>query len=122
MAGVKKAKPDLTKKVHEVPHKPGVYLMRDRFNRVAPIPNLNLNCNAILPLAGKIDNPTTISKSPAGQISGAPKVPLADFTPRFAAAWPNEPSSVRLHFPGSANRLIASSHPARAPSDNCTPA
>jgi excinuclease ABC subunit C len=27
-------KPDLTKKVHEVPHKPGVYLMRDRFNRV----------------------------------------------------------------------------------------
>jgi excinuclease ABC subunit C len=34
MAGVKKAKADLTKKVHEVPHKPGVYLMRDRFNRV----------------------------------------------------------------------------------------
>src|SRR6201984_1096744 len=34
MAGAKKAKPDLTKKVHEVPHKPGVYLMRDRFNRV----------------------------------------------------------------------------------------
>jgi excinuclease ABC subunit C len=29
-----KAKPDLQKKVHEVPHKPGVYLMRDRFNRV----------------------------------------------------------------------------------------
>jgi len=27
-------KPDLAKKVHEVPHKPGVYLMRDRFNRV----------------------------------------------------------------------------------------
>ncbi len=27
-------KPDLSKKVHEVPHKPGVYLMRDRFNRV----------------------------------------------------------------------------------------
>src|SRR5437870_431922 len=27
-------KPDLRKKVHEVPHKPGVYLMRDRFNRV----------------------------------------------------------------------------------------
>src|SRR3954470_23738967 len=30
----KKEKPDLTKRVHEVPHKPGVYLMRDRFNRV----------------------------------------------------------------------------------------
>jgi excinuclease ABC subunit C len=30
----KEEKPDLTKKVHEVPHKPGVYLMRDRFNRV----------------------------------------------------------------------------------------
>ena len=30
----KDEKPDLTKKVHEVPHKPGVYLMRDRFNRV----------------------------------------------------------------------------------------
>jgi excinuclease ABC subunit C len=29
-----KQKPDLRKKVHEVPHKPGVYLMRDRFNRV----------------------------------------------------------------------------------------
>jgi excinuclease ABC subunit C len=29
-----KEKPDLIKKVHEVPHKPGVYLMRDRFNRV----------------------------------------------------------------------------------------
>lgn len=27
-------KPDLSRKVHEVPHKPGVYLMRDRFNRV----------------------------------------------------------------------------------------
>ena len=34
MAALKKAKPDLQKKVHEVPHKPGVYLMRDRFNRV----------------------------------------------------------------------------------------
>ena len=34
MAVSKKEKPDLTKKVHEVPHKPGVYLMRDRFNRV----------------------------------------------------------------------------------------
>jgi excinuclease ABC subunit C len=34
MAISKGAKPDLTKKVHEVPHKPGVYLMRDRFNRV----------------------------------------------------------------------------------------
>jgi excinuclease ABC subunit C len=29
-----KERPDLNKKVHEVPHKPGVYLMRDRFNRV----------------------------------------------------------------------------------------
>src|SRR5438132_7498924 len=29
-----KERPDLQKKVHEVPHKPGVYLMRDRFNRV----------------------------------------------------------------------------------------
>jgi excinuclease ABC subunit C len=29
-----KEKPDLQKKVHEVPHKSGVYLMRDRFNRV----------------------------------------------------------------------------------------
>jgi excinuclease ABC subunit C len=29
-----KEKPDLRKKVHEVPHKPGIYLMRDRFNRV----------------------------------------------------------------------------------------
>ncbi|HEX4697513.1 MAG TPA: excinuclease ABC subunit UvrC [Candidatus Udaeobacter sp.] len=34
MAALKKAKPDLQKQVHEVPHKPGVYLMRDRFNRV----------------------------------------------------------------------------------------
>src|SRR5437879_12317347 len=34
MAALKRAKPDLQKKVHEVPHKPGVYLMRDRFNRV----------------------------------------------------------------------------------------
>src|ERR1700732_4325917 len=29
-----KEKPDLQKKMHEVPHKPGVYLMRVRFNRV----------------------------------------------------------------------------------------
>src|SRR5438874_10886492 len=29
-----KEKPDRAKKVHEVPHKPGVELMRDRFNRV----------------------------------------------------------------------------------------
>ena len=34
MAASKRNKPDLQKKVHEVPHKPGVYLMRDRFNRV----------------------------------------------------------------------------------------
>jgi excinuclease ABC subunit C len=34
MAVATKEKPDLQKKVHEVPHKPGVYLMRDRFNRV----------------------------------------------------------------------------------------
>jgi excinuclease ABC subunit C len=34
MAASKKQKPDLQEKVHEVPHKPGVYLMRDRFNRV----------------------------------------------------------------------------------------
>jgi excinuclease ABC subunit C len=34
VAASKKEKPDLLKKVHEVPHKPGVYLMRDRFNRV----------------------------------------------------------------------------------------
>ena len=34
MAAAKKEKPDLQKKVHEVPHRPGVYLMRDRFNRV----------------------------------------------------------------------------------------
>src|ERR1041385_942890 len=30
----KKDRPDLQKKVQEVPHRPGVYLMRDRFNRV----------------------------------------------------------------------------------------
>src|SRR3954462_680964 len=34
VALAKKERPDLTKKVHEVPHKPGVYLMRDRFGRV----------------------------------------------------------------------------------------
>jgi excinuclease ABC subunit C len=34
MRALKKQKPDLRMKVHEVPHKPGVYLMRDRFNRV----------------------------------------------------------------------------------------
>ena len=34
MSLLTKEKPDLQKKVHEVPHKPGVYLMRDRFNRV----------------------------------------------------------------------------------------
>jgi excinuclease ABC subunit C len=34
MAALKREKPDLQKKAHEVPHKPGVYLMRDRFNRV----------------------------------------------------------------------------------------
>src|ERR1700682_775506 len=34
MRAAKKEKPDLRKKGHEVPHKPGIYLMRDRFNRV----------------------------------------------------------------------------------------
>jgi excinuclease ABC subunit C len=34
MAVSTKEKPDLQKRVQEVPHKPGVYLMRDRFNRV----------------------------------------------------------------------------------------
>src|SRR5919199_4625949 len=33
-SAISKDKPDLAKRVHEVPHKPGVYLMRDRFNRV----------------------------------------------------------------------------------------
>jgi len=34
MAALKREKPDLQRKVQEVPHKPGVYLMRDRFSRV----------------------------------------------------------------------------------------
>src|SRR5437773_1198168 len=34
MGSPRKEKPDLQKKVHEVAHKPGVYLMRDRYNRV----------------------------------------------------------------------------------------
>jgi excinuclease ABC subunit C len=34
MSSPSKEKPDLTKRVHEVPHKPGDYLMRYRFNRV----------------------------------------------------------------------------------------
>src|ERR1044072_3041245 len=34
MAALRKQKQDLQKKVQEVPHRPGVYLMRDRFNRV----------------------------------------------------------------------------------------
>src|SRR5213594_3851455 len=34
MASLTKERPDLQKRAHEVPHKPGVYLMRDRFNRV----------------------------------------------------------------------------------------
>lgn len=34
MAIARKHKPDLQAKVRDVPHKPGVYLMRDRFNRV----------------------------------------------------------------------------------------
>src|SRR6476469_6830608 len=34
MVASKKEKPDLQKKVQEVPHRPGVYLMRDRVNRV----------------------------------------------------------------------------------------
>src|SRR5437762_8238080 len=33
-ASLTRERPDLQKRVHEVPHKPGVYLMRDRFNRV----------------------------------------------------------------------------------------
>src|ERR1051325_2545435 len=31
---VHKERPDFSKKIHDLPHKPGVYLMRDRFNRV----------------------------------------------------------------------------------------
>src|SRR5438045_8891677 len=34
MPAAAREKPDLAKKVHEVPHKPGVYLHRDRFGRV----------------------------------------------------------------------------------------
>ena len=34
MAVARKQKPDLQAKVRDVPHKPGVYMMRDRFNRV----------------------------------------------------------------------------------------
>ncbi len=33
-SAVLKEKADFAKRVHDVPHKPGVYLMRDRFNRV----------------------------------------------------------------------------------------
>ena len=31
---VRHEKPDFQEKIHDIPHKPGVYLMRDRFNRV----------------------------------------------------------------------------------------
>lgn len=31
---IRKEKPDLMKKVHDLPHKPGVYMMRDRLHRV----------------------------------------------------------------------------------------
>jgi excinuclease ABC subunit C len=31
---VRRGKPDLSSKIHDLPHKPGVYLMRDRLNRV----------------------------------------------------------------------------------------
>src|SRR5438067_5421097 len=31
---VHKDRPDFSKKVHDLPHKPGIYLMRDRLNRV----------------------------------------------------------------------------------------
>ena len=34
MASSPPNKPDLQKKLHDVPHKPGIYLMRDRLNRV----------------------------------------------------------------------------------------
>lgn len=34
MSEFPREKPDLKKKLHDVPHKPGVYIMRDRFNRV----------------------------------------------------------------------------------------
>src|SRR5712691_6013066 len=34
MAALRKQKPDFQKKVQDVPHRPGVYLMRDRFSRV----------------------------------------------------------------------------------------
>src|SRR5580704_17481093 len=34
MPVARKQKPDLQEKVNDVPHKPGVYLMRDRFKRV----------------------------------------------------------------------------------------
>src|SRR6266496_4818987 len=34
MTSLTRERPDLQKRVHEVPHRPGVYLMRDRFNRV----------------------------------------------------------------------------------------
>jgi excinuclease ABC subunit C len=33
-AVVHRNRPDLSQKIHDLPHKPGVYLMRDRFNRV----------------------------------------------------------------------------------------
>ncbi len=33
-SGVSNGRPDLSKRLHEVPHKPGVYLMRDRLHRV----------------------------------------------------------------------------------------
>ncbi|HEX8372302.1 MAG TPA: excinuclease ABC subunit UvrC [Chthoniobacterales bacterium] len=34
MAEILRERPDLNKKLHDVPHRPGVYLMRDRLNRV----------------------------------------------------------------------------------------
>src|SRR3979411_1421826 len=37
MSVARKQKPDLQEKVRDVPHKPGVYLMRDRFNRVISV-------------------------------------------------------------------------------------
>ena len=34
ISNISKEKPDFRKKAHDLPHQPGVYLMRDRFNRV----------------------------------------------------------------------------------------
>src|SRR5205823_8443104 len=106
MASLTRERPDLQKRVHEVPHKPGVYLMRDRFNRViyvgkardlrkrvssyflpSKIAQADLKTRAMLDATWDFETHTVRSEAESVLLEG--KL-IKDYRPRYNVSFPDD--------------------------------